>query len=209
MHFAGSSRAHVFRPLIWITFGFLAAAGSAQTTGAEFLMQLAREAQQAGKPERAREYLDDLIARVPDLADAYYQRAQLRKETGDDAGASADLDQVIALKPNLASAYGLRAKWRSAAGDYAGAIEDSVTAGDGPEKMALNTSRCVATRDSRLDGMPRHSQTSPNSGPRTRRTPACVISRDCVSSGWTKSATLSARSFLIFRIMDRPRRERR
>ena len=118
-----------------IMAGFMSAWVFAQVAAPDLVLRTAREARADGNLTRARESLDDLISRVPTHINAYFERAQVRKEMGDDAGARVDLDQVITLHPNASNALALRAKWRLDAADYIGAIDDSLASGGGIENV--------------------------------------------------------------------------
>ena len=135
MRLVSFSRLSRWRVLAVVLAGFVSGPVFAQTSAADVVLQLAREARADGNLARAREYLDDLISRVPNHVNAHFERAQLLKDTGDVAGARADLDHVLALNPKAGNALTLRAKWRLEAADYAGAITDSLASGGGAENV--------------------------------------------------------------------------
>lgn len=67
---------------------------------------------------------NDVIAKQPDLAMAYNQRAAARNQIGDNQGALEDFARAIELDSNYAAAYNNRGAIRDLLKDYDGALDD-------------------------------------------------------------------------------------
>jgi tetratricopeptide (TPR) repeat protein len=64
----------------------------------------------------------------PDLADAYNNRGEARREKGNFDGAIKDYAEAIRLKPDFATAYNNRGIAHAAKGDHDGALKDCAEA---------------------------------------------------------------------------------
>ncbi len=76
-------------------------------------------------PDTALAKYDDAVAqRAGDLAEAYAERAEARRQKGDMDGMSADIERFLALEPDSAVACLIRGQLRTVKGDLPGAIAD-------------------------------------------------------------------------------------
>lgn len=95
---------------------------AAGTDRASLLLPASQLLSAAGKPERARELLDELLAAKP-TAEGYQARARLRPH-GDHAGRIDDLQAALRLGPDSQPSRRLLAGEELAAGHYQQAIDD-------------------------------------------------------------------------------------
>ncbi len=65
----------------------------------DLLMRRAQEAMEAGEPELALRFLDDLVRLAPDFAEGWNQRATVHFRLGEYGRAVADIERVLALEP--------------------------------------------------------------------------------------------------------------
>lgn len=75
-------------------------------------------------PQKAIEYLDEAIKRMPALAEAYNIRGNADVDLGQNQRAIEDYNEAIRLKPNYSHAYYNRGYTYSKLGQYPQAIED-------------------------------------------------------------------------------------
>jgi len=75
-------------------------------------------------PQKAIEYLDEAIKRMPDLAEAYNIRGNADGDLGQHQRAIEDYNEAIRLKPNYAHAYYNRGYTYGNLGQYQQAIQD-------------------------------------------------------------------------------------
>lgn len=103
-----------------------------------------REARLADDLPRALLYANNVIKLAPQLAEAYEERAQILRATGDLPGARRDLDRVLDLQPKSRSALALRARVRLEQSDYEGAVADAAAAGRSEEMLNLHGEALMA-----------------------------------------------------------------
>ncbi|HEY0864026.1 MAG TPA: tetratricopeptide repeat protein [Lacunisphaera sp.] len=103
-----------------------------------------REARLADDLPRALLYANNVIKLAPQLAEAYEERAQILRATGDLPGARRDLDRVLDLQPKSRTALALRARVRLEQSDYEGAIADAAVAGRSEEMLNVHGEALMA-----------------------------------------------------------------
>lgn len=65
----------------------------------DLLLRRAQEAMEAGQPELALRFLDDLVRLAPDFAEGWNKRATVHFRLGEYGRAVADIEHVLALEP--------------------------------------------------------------------------------------------------------------